>query len=214
MSIGAVLAELRAEFPDVTISKIRFLEAEGLVQPGRTPSGYRQFTHADVERLRFVLRAQRDQYLPLKVIKEHLSAADRGISPGPRADVTEHVPQRLTRENLLATAGIDAATLAELEQYGLIKPGPAGFYESADAELAQVVKAMAEYGIEPRHLRAFRVSADREVGLIEQIVTPLYRHGDPASRSRAEEALRDLGALSVALHTLLVKSGLRGVKGS
>src|SRR4051812_33813182 len=110
MSIGAVLAELRAEFPDVTISKIRFLEAEGLVQPARTPSGYRQFTSADVERLRYVLRAQRDQYLPLKVIKEHLSAADRGTIPGPPV-VSE---ARLTQENLLAAAGIDAGTLAEL----------------------------------------------------------------------------------------------------
>jgi DNA-binding transcriptional MerR regulator len=229
MSIGAVLAALRTEFPDVTISKIRFLEAEGLVEPGRTPSGYRQFTSADVERLRFVLSAQRDQYLPLKVIKEQLDAADRGESPGPHVlssglsghlshlsrSRPEAVPQaRLTRENLLATAGIDAATLAELEQYGLIKPGPAGFYDAGDSELARVVKAMADFGIEPRHLRAFRVSADREVGLLEQIVTPMYSHRDPESRRRADQALRELAALSVALHTLLVQSGLRGVKGS
>jgi hypothetical protein len=119
---------------------------------------------------------------------------------------------RLTRENLLAAAGIDAATLAELEQFGLIKPGPAGFYESADVDLARVVRAMSDFGIEPRHLRAFRVSADREVGLLEQIVTPMYRQRDPESRGRADEALRELAALSVALHTLLVKSGLRGVK--
>ena len=227
MSIGAVLAALRAEFPDVTISKIRFLESEGLVQPGRTPSGYRQFTAADVERLRFVLRAQRDQYLPLKVIKEQLTAADRGESPGPRGlsglrasglpdarDFRPRTEPRLTRENLLAAVGIDAVTLAELEQFGLIKPGPAGFYDTGDVELGRVVKAMADFGIEPRHLRAFRASADREVGLLEQIVTPLYRHRDPESRGRADEALRELAALSVALHTLLVKSGLRGVKGS
>jgi DNA-binding transcriptional MerR regulator len=227
MSIGAVLAALRAEFPDVTISKIRFLESEGLVQPGRTASGYRQFTGADVERLRFVLRAQRDQYLPLKVIKEQLTAADRGESPGPRGltalrasglpDAQDFEPRaeaRLTRESLLAAVGIDAATLAELEQFGLIKPGPAGFYDTSDIELGRVVKAMADFGIEPRHLRAFRASADREVGLLEQIVTPLYRHRDPESRGRADEALRELAALSVALHTLLVKSGLRGVKGS
>jgi DNA-binding transcriptional MerR regulator len=210
MSIGAVLAELRAEFPDVTISKIRFLEAEGLVRPARTPSGYRQFTAADVERLRYVLRAQRDQYLPLKVIKEHLSAADRGGAPGPPAAAEV----RLTREDLLAAAGIDAATLTELEQFGLIKPGAAGFYGQLDVDLAQVAKAMAEYGIEPRHLRAFRVSADREIGLVEQVVSPLYRNRDPESRARADEALRDLGALSVALHTLLLRTGLRGVRGS
>jgi DNA-binding transcriptional MerR regulator len=227
MSIGAVLAALRAEFPDVTISKIRFLESEGLVRPGRTPSGYRQFAATDVERLRFVLRAQRDQYLPLKVIKEQLAAADRGEGPGPRTLMalrTEGMPDpqsfveqaepRLTRESLLAAAGLDAATLAELEQFGLIKPGPAGFYDATDAEVARVVKAMADFGIEPRHLRAFRAAADREVGLLEQIVTPMYRHRDRESRGRADEALRELAALSVALHTLLVKVGLRGVTGA
>jgi DNA-binding transcriptional MerR regulator len=224
MSIGAVLGQLRAEFPEVTISKIRFLESEGLVTPGRTPSGYRQFGPADVERLRYVLRAQRDQYLPLKVIKEQLASADRGESPGPRAlslvtglpSAEVFAPQqarRLTQEDLLAESGIDAATLAELEQYGLLKPGPAGLYESADAEIARVAKAMADFGIEPRHLRAFRAAADREVGLLEQVVSPLYRQRDAGARGRAEETLRELAALSVALHTLLVKTGLRGVTG-
>ncbi|MET0233344.1 MAG: MerR family transcriptional regulator [Kibdelosporangium sp.] len=223
MSIGAVLGELRAEFPDVTISKIRFLEAEGLVRPGRTPSGYRQFAQADVERLRFVLRAQRDQYLPLKVIKEQLAAADRGDAPGPRAvvpdppadraDHTDQAGRPLTRADVLGATGLDAATLAQLEEFGLIKAGPAGFYEAADVELGAVVKAMADFGIEPRHLRAFRTSADREVGLIEQIVTPMYRQHDSHARGRADEALRELTSLSVALHTLLVKSGLRRVSG-
>jgi DNA-binding transcriptional MerR regulator len=228
MSIGAVLGELRAEFPDVTISKIRFLESEGLVRPGRTPSGYRQFASADVERLRFVLRAQRDQYLPLKVIKEQLAAADRGVSPGPRAVVQPAQPEpaqpesvlpepaqrRLTRQDILDATGADSAALAKLEEFGLVKPGPDGLYESADAEIGVVVKAMAQFGIEPRHLRAFRTSADREVGLIEQIVTPMYRqqHDDQA-RGRADEALAELASLSVALHTLLVKSGLRRVSG-
>ncbi|WP_209648558.1 transcriptional regulator FtsR [Kibdelosporangium banguiense] len=220
MSIGAVLGELTAEFPDVTISKIRFLEAEGLVQPSRTPSGYRQFAPADVERLRVVLRAQRDQYLPLKVIKQQLAAADRGDAPGPRAVVPEvaEVPEvtagrRLTREDLLEATGLEPAVLTQLEEFGLIKPGPAGFYESADAELALVVKAMARFGIQPRHLRAFRTSADREVGLIEQIVTPMYRQQDGQARARADEAVRELASLSVALHTLLVNAGLRGVSG-
>jgi DNA-binding transcriptional MerR regulator len=220
MSIGAVLDRLRAEFPDVTISKIRFLESEGLVNPARTPSGYRQFTPADVERLRYVLRAQRDQYLPLKVIKEQLAAADRGESPGPRAlvpveaeEFTVAPVRRLTREDLLAESGINAPALAELEQYGLIKPGPAGLYDTSDAEVARVVKAMAEFGIEPRHLRAFRAAADRQVSLLEQVVTPMFRQRDAESRGRAEETLRELAALSVALHTLLVKMGLRGVIG-
>lgn len=236
LSIGAVLAQLRGDFPDVTISKIRFLESEGLVQPGRTPSGYRQFAAADVERLKFVLSAQRDHYLPLKVIKEQLDAADSGaetaasLPKAPRRLVPIDAPaenvglpeamdfepgreQRLTQEDLLAQAGIDAATLAELRQYGLVRPGPAGFFDPDAVSIARCVKAMTEFGIEPRHLRAFRAAADREVGLLEQIVTPVYRHRDPEAASRADEVVRELAALSVTLHTLLVKAGIRGVTG-
>jgi len=230
LSIGAVLAQLRAEFPDVTISKIRFLESEGLVQPARTASGYRQFTAADVERLRFVLSAQRDHYLPLKVIKDQLDAADQGLdtSSGPRPprrlvslsgngaaptadDFAPGREIRLTREDLLAQAGVDGAMLAELEQYGLIRPGPAGFYDADAVVVARTVRAMTEYGIEPRHLRAFRASADREVGLLEQIVTPVSRHRDSSAKARADEVDRELAALSVTLHTLLVKAGIRGM---
>lgn len=235
LSIGAVLAQLRPEFPDVTISKIRFLESEGLVCPGRTPSGYRQFAPADVERLRFVLAAQRDHYLPLKVIKEQLDAADEGRWPGsqlaprltknldgapaPGAAAIFHElssvgPEiRMTREEFLAEVGIDGATLIELEQYGLVKPGAAGFYNPDAVVVARTVKTMTEFGIEPRHLRAFRASADREVGLLEQIVTPLQKQHDPDARARADEVVRELAALSVTLHTLLVKAGLRAVTG-
>ncbi|MPZ84914.1 MAG: MerR family DNA-binding transcriptional regulator [Actinophytocola sp.] len=235
LSIGAVLSRLRSEFPDVTISKIRFLESEGLIQPARTASGYRRFTPADVARLRFVLAAQRDHYLPLKVIKEQLDAADRGESdqhaPGsatrpPRGlmsvpanglpsarEFAEEPLRRLTKEDLLEQAGIDAAALGELEQYGLVRPGAAGFYDTDSAMVARMVRSMAEFGIEPRHLRAFRASADREVGLLEQIVAPMYRqHGEDA-RGRADEAMRELAALSVGLHTLLVKAGLRQISG-
>ncbi|MFE5569750.1 MerR family transcriptional regulator [Amycolatopsis japonica] len=236
LSIGAVLAQLRGDFPDVTISKIRFLEAEGLVQPGRTPSGYRQFAPADVERLRFVLSAQRDHYLPLKVIKEQLDAADRGAAPEaamprlPRKLVSLDAPGengvlpspgdfetdreiRLTEEDLLRQAGIDAATLAELRQYGLVRPGAAGFFDPDAVLVAKTVKAMTEFGIEPRHLRAFRAAADREVGLLEQIVTPVYRHRDEDAQARGDEVVRELAALTVALHTLLVKAGIRAVTG-
>ncbi|PXY22381.1 MerR family transcriptional regulator [Prauserella muralis] len=239
LSIGAVLAQLRKDFPDVTISKIRFLESEGLVQPGRTPSGYRQFSPADVERLRFVLAAQRDHYLPLKVIKEQLDAADRGAEPSgalprlPRKLVPLGDPLtngeakampgpddfaparefRLTQEDLLGEAGIDAALLTELHQYGLVRPGAAGFYDADAVQIAKTVKAMTDFGIEPRHLRAFRASADREVGLLEQIVSPVYRHRDAEARARGDELVRELAALSVTLHTLLVKAGIRGVTG-
>jgi DNA-binding transcriptional MerR regulator len=222
LSIGAVLAQLRPEFPDVTISKIRFLESEGLVRPARTASGYRQFTSVDVDRLRFVLAAQRDHYLPLKVIKQQLDTADepprRALMAVEGVPTAEHFQQppsttRLTREELLAQSGIGKTVLADLEQYGVIRSGAAGFYDPESVLVATTVRAMAEFGIEPRHLRAFRASADREVGLLEQIVTPLYRQRDPDARGRAEEVLRELAVLSVTLHTLLVKAGLRGVAG-
>lgn len=237
LSIGAVLAQLRQDFPDVTISKIRFLESEGLVRPARTPSGYRQFTPVDVERLRFVLTAQRDHYLPLKVIKEQLDAADRGLEPtwsGPRlprklvplADRDGEIPGtpgpddfaterelRLTQEDLLTRAGIDEALLRELRQYGLVRPGAAGFYDPDAVQIARTVKRMSDFGIEPRHLRAFRASADREVGLVEQIVAPVYRQRDDSAKARADELVRELAALSVTLHTLLVKTGIREMSG-
>ncbi len=217
LSIGAVLSLLREEFPHVTISMIRFLEAEGLVRPARTASGYRQFTRADVDRLRFVLAAQRDHYLPLKVIKEQLDAA--GSAERPRVlravpadglpaaeDFAEQPLRRMTREELLETAGIDAATLGELEQYGLVKPGRAGLYDDESARIAAIARALADFGVEPRHLRGFRAAADREVGLVEQIVAPMRG-------KKADEAVRELAALSVGLHTVLVKAGLRRIAG-
>ncbi|MDV6014622.1 MerR family transcriptional regulator [Haloechinothrix sp. LS1_15] len=235
LSIGAVLAQLRPEFPDVTISKIRFLESEGLVRPARTAAGYRQFSGADVERLRFVLAAQRDHYLPLRVIREQLDAIDRGLEPStptprlPRQlaslpgegdgvptadDFASPREVRLTKEELLSEAGIDEGMLAELERYGLITPGMAGFYDQDAVHIARTVRSLTGYGIEPRHLRAFRSSADREVGLLEQVVTPVSRHRDTEARARADEVVRELAALSVTLHTLLVKSGIKKVTGA
>jgi DNA-binding transcriptional MerR regulator len=213
LSIGVVLGRLREEFPDVTISKIRFLESEGLVRPARTASGYRQFTETDVERLRFVLAAQRDRYLPLKVIKEQLDEADRprvlrAVGDGglPTAeDFVEQPIRRMTREELLATSGIGASLLADLEEFGLVRPGEAGLYDTVSAQIAATARALAAFGIEPRHLRGFRAAADREVGLVEQIVAPMQ------GRASADETVRELAALSVGLHTLLVKAGLRGI---
>jgi DNA-binding transcriptional MerR regulator len=241
LSIGAVKALLKPDYPDVSITKIRYLEAEGLVEPARTASGYRLFTAVDIERLKFVLTAQRDHYLPLKVIKEQLDAADSGSGSAvsvllpsqpkpPRRLVPIDTPDgnaglpiaddfeqdtelRLTQEQLLEQAGIDASALAELQRYGLVRPGPAGFFDPDAVRVARTVKAMTEFGIEPRHLRAFRAAADREVGLLEQIVTPAYRRRDPEAKARADEVVRELAALSVTLHTLLVKAGIRDVAG-
>ena len=221
-SIGAVLAQLRPEFPDVTISKIRFLEAEGLISPARTESGYRQFSAVDVQRLRFVLLAQRDHYLPLKVIREQLAAAEGTTGPRPARplsavpplptadDFADAEPATLSREAVLAESGVASDLFAELEQYGLVKADEQGRFDSDAVAIATTARTMLDFGIEPRHLRAFRASADREVGLLAQIVAPLQR---PTTRARADEVRRELAALSVTLHTLLVKAGLRAAAG-
>ena len=231
MSIGEVLSTLRAEFPDVTISKIRFLESEGLIEPERTPSGYRKFSREDVARLRYVLSAQRDNYLPLRVIKSHLEAIDRGLEPpatpgggpqvpralvsadglpGPDTFARESTELRLSRAELGDAAGVDEAQLDMLEQYGLVAARPGGFYDGDALVIAKTVAEMSRFGLEPRHLRAFRAAADREVGLVEQVVAPLVRQRNPEARGRAEEIARELGSLSVKLHAMLVKSGLKG----
>ncbi|WP_026422232.1 MerR family transcriptional regulator [Actinokineospora inagensis] len=223
LSIGAVLSQLRPDFPDVTISKIRFLESEGLVSPDRTPSGYRRFTAADVARLRFVLAAQRDHYLPLKVIKEQLDRLGgppdpvdrpaRGLVPVPDPVESPGPPERLTRAELVDRAGVTDQTLLDLEQYGLLAAAPDGRFDVDALAVAATAAALAEYGIEPRHLRAFRAAADREVSLLEQLVAPLYRQRDPAAHTRADEVADDLAGLAVALHSLLVRTGLRRVTG-
>ncbi|MEZ5116758.1 MAG: MerR family transcriptional regulator [Candidatus Nanopelagicales bacterium] len=227
LGIGEVLQQLRGEFPDVTISKIRFLESEGLVRPARTASGYRKFSPGDVDRLRYVLTLQRDHYLPLKVIRDNLDAVDRGLEPplgggearAPSSLVTDGAPRteefrptrtrvRLTRAELVASSGLDEHTLGQVESYGLIAPHAGGYYDADAVTVATAVARMTGFGIEPRHLRAFKVAADREVGLVEQVVSPIARQRGPEARVRAEEAVRELAALSVQLHTALVRAGL------
>jgi DNA-binding transcriptional MerR regulator len=228
LSIGEVLARLRPDFPDVTISKIRFLESEGLVEPQRTPSGYRKFSTEDLQRLRYVLAAQRDRYLPLKVIREHLEAIDRGLEPPdlpggeprvpvalvsgegyPAADAFARDPSdlRLSRSELVESAGIDEALLGQLESYGLVHSS--GQHYDGDAlAVARAAAELSAFGIEPRHLRAFKSAADREVGLIEQVVTPLLRQRGAEARARAEEVGREIAALSVRLPAPLVRAQL------
>lgn len=244
MSIGEVLGALRAEFPDVSISKIRFLESEGLIEPARTPSGYRKFSHADVDRLRYVLAAQRDHYLPLRVIKEQLDAVDRGLELPEHPDGRPRVPRavvdalhsaaaavepgafapghgpgdvRMSRAELLEEAGIEVDLLDQLENFGLLSnragAGGATYYDADALAVAQIVAAMSSYGLEPRHLRAFRTAAEREASLVEQVVAPLLRQRSPEARARAEEAARELAALSVRLHTALVRAAMRNVVG-
>ena len=231
VSIGEVLAKLRPEFPDVTISKIRFLEAEGLVRPGRSPSGYRQFGPRDIERLRYVLAMQRDHYLPLRVIKEHLHAIDRGLE-APRLDrAVPQVPRSaiaagdelpeadefrptdgegllLSRAELLAEAGLDEASLTELEEFGLLSSRNGGYFDRDALTIARTVAELSGYGLHARHLRAFKAAADREIGLVEQVIAPLVRQRHPEARARAEQIAGELAALSVRLHAALVKAGL------
>jgi len=204
LSIGEVLSRLRTEFSDITISKIRFLEAEGLIEPQRTPSGYRKFTTTDLDRLRFVLIAQRDQYLPLKVIKENLDAMDRGLSPAknlggvasPRLATNDGVltsdqfasdnDLRLTRTELLAASNLTNEQLTEIESYGLITIR-GRHYDSDALSVAKAVAEISAFGIGARHLRAFKTAADREIGLVEQITTPLLRQKGSESKARAEK---------------------------
>jgi DNA-binding transcriptional MerR regulator len=225
MSIGEVLAQLREEFPDVTISKLRFLEAEGLVDPARTSAGYRKYSDDDLIRLRYVLAAQRDNYLPLRVIREHLAAIDRGEAPPAvaraplsvvsqtPAEPAEPAPTRLDRAELLERTGISEETLAALESAGLISARSAGWYDNDAVAVAEVAVAFAAYGLEPRHLRAYRAAADREVGMIAAIIAPLAHGSTPASRVRAKEAILELTALSERLHAALVRVGLRETLG-
>ncbi|CAN5357439.1 MerR family transcriptional regulator [soil metagenome] len=229
LSIGEVLAALRAEFPSVTISKIRYLEAEDLITPERTASGYRKFSQDDVVRLRFVLSAQRDQYLPLRVIKERLSALDRGLQPdsaggpprAPRLSAAPGLPDaedfvsgssdvRVSVEELCAATGLAGDQVAALMDLRILVPRPAGSgYFDADAlMIARTIAEMARFGIEARHLRAYRAAADREIGLFEQVLAPLLHSRGPDASARAEENTRELAALSVRLHATLVKTGL------
>ncbi|WP_328483136.1 MerR family transcriptional regulator [Streptomyces sp. NBC_00377] len=220
MSIGTVLNALRDEFPDVTISKIRFLESEGLIEPQRTPSGYRKFGVQDVERLGHVLRMQRDHYLPLKVIREHLDAMERGeAAPLPtvgRQRDGESVLEpadgptaaRIGRSELLAAAGIGEPELEEWESYGLVVPLEDGVYDAEAATVAALVAELGRFGIEPRHLRVMKAAADREAGLVDQVVAPLRRHRNPQTRAHAEARTKELAGLTVRLHAALVQTAL------
>ncbi len=230
--IGEVVATLRSDFPEISISKIRFLEAEGLVRPERTPAGYRKFSQHEVERLRYILAAQRDRYLPLKVIAEHLDAMDRGLEPPEAAGESARPPGpsgphtapptaaefaaepwpalRMSRAELLANSGLTDEQLVSFMSFGLIEAVAGTDFFDADAlTVATTVAEMSAYGLEPRHLRTFKSAAQREVGLIEQVLSPVASHRSDDAQDRAAQAVAHLGALSVRLHACLVRIGLR-----
>jgi len=232
MNIGEVHASLREDFGSLELSKLRYFEEMGLVEPTRTAAGYRKYSHRDVDRLRYALTLQRDHHLPLKVIREHLDAIDRGLEPpalpsGPQvprlALAADGLPSadsfgetsrlRLTRRELVSSADIDDDLLTQLESYGLIVPRPGSApYDNDAIVIARTVAGLATYGIEPRHLRVFKTAADREVGLVEQVVSPLRRSREAGAEGRAGEAMEQIASLSVRLHATLVKAGLRSLR--
>jgi len=218
-SIGAVLPVLKADFPDLTISKIRFLEQEGLVSPERAPSGYRRYSDADIERLRYILSLQRDYYLPHRKIRERLEMIDAGMDP---ADETPELPPlntpparvekkpaeeesgtgkpiKLTRRELIQVSGLSEATLVELERQQMVLPRRGGMYYGREALMVCVVaRKMQVYGMDVRHLRAIKQSAEREAGMIEQAMMPLRHH------AQAAESLHEATGLVMQAHAALL----------
>ena len=237
LSIGEVLDLLKEEFPDVTISKIRFLESQGLLDPERTPSGYRKFYDADVERLRWILRQQRENFLPLKVIKGRLEEATRPQpAPPPEPEVREEpeilvepslpLPElpdgpldapsltdhTFTAAEMAAATGITVADVAELERYGLLAPRSVGGQPEYDEDamvVARLAAAFAAHGLGPRHLRMYKMAADREADVYEQLVQPLVKQRNPAARRQAAETLAELARLGEAMRGALLRSALR-----
>ena len=239
-SIGQVLAALKGDFPDISISKIRFLETEGLVTPERAPSGYRRYVESDIERLRYVLTVQRDHYLPLKVIREHLSLIDRGEAPPgragalpagatpvdsavtPGAETTSgdaaagqaqppaspvppsRQPLRLSRKDLLEASGLTESALMELERNSIVVPRRGTAYYGRDAlTLATAAKRLSDYGMDGRHLRAFKMAADREIGMVEQAIAPYLRRSEGRG-----DVVAEVLSLVINFHAALVRSGM------
>ena len=264
LSIGEVLGLLLEEFPDITISKIRFLESQGLIVPERTPAGYRKFYDGDVDRLRFILREQRENYLPLRVIKDRLEtppdgterptarvdeipdestdevvpppthpsmrrrsganpgvggetvvqrAARRPVPPDPSDAVGR--PATYSRQEILDLSGLDGTQLDELESFGLVRdrvPKTNALYDEHDLAVAETARGFAEAGIDIRHLRAWKVAAEREAGLFEQRVLPVLRRRSPEARSEANDLLDDLSELGGRLRGILLARALGNLR--
>jgi DNA-binding transcriptional MerR regulator len=222
LSIGEVLLALKTEFPDITISKIRFLEGEGLIEPERTASGYRKFYEHDVERLRQILRMQRDEYLPLKVIKERLARQDSGgaavAAPeeeaGPADEDLVEPPTglQMSLDEMSAATGVDRDVVNELERFGILcTHGTDGnkYFDGDDYVVLSIVKDLFKYGLEPRHLTMYRHFSEREASLFEAIILPMLRQRNPEARRAATESLSDLARLSRKLKQALLRTNLR-----
>lgn len=212
LGIGAVLRALREEFPEVTASKIRFLEAEGLVEPGRSPSGHRRFSPGDVERLGGVLRMQRDGYLPLRVIKEYLDAAGPGALPDPpaRPSLASSSTDRIELAELLASAEATEAELAEAESQGLLAPYPDGSYDAGAPAVLRAVSGFGRHGIQPQRLRAAKAAAERQAAMLKQAVASPGSTDEAGEDAEGREgATARLAALSVRLYAEFLQAALR-----
>jgi len=224
MSIGDLLKALKDEFPELTISKIRFLESEGLLSPERTPSGYRKFTPSDAQRLRFILRLQKEKYLPLKVIREKINELESGkiragdlVSGGMESlemgeELATYQETTILRENLPQALDIDISFAQTLEEYGLIcahqgDDGP--YYEKEDLKILRIAREFSRYGLEPRHMRMYENLTGREVVAFEQIILPALKSKDPEARRRALDNLLQLVNLSRELKDLLLKNRVK-----
>ncbi len=222
-SIGEVLVSVKTEFPDITISKIRFLESEGLIEPERTPSGYRKFYDQDVERLKMILRMQRDEYLPLKVIKDRLLSQGAEPDGGPDGhEAAEKEAQQelaepptglqMSIEEMSAATGVDKDRIKELESYGLVTshgPESAKYYDGDDYVVLSIVKEFFGYGVEPRHLTMYRNFAQREATFFETIIMPQLRQRNPDARKTAVTSLGALSRASRKLKQALLRNNLR-----
>jgi DNA-binding transcriptional MerR regulator len=233
LSIGEVLTLLKDEFPDVTISKIRFLESQGLLDPERTPSGYRKFYDNDVARLRWILRQQREHFLPLKVIKGRLigepesegggddqAAGGGGVAVAAAAAVADDpeplAPPRsgtsLTLQELAASCGLETGDLKDLERFGLISSrtvGGTAYYEDDALAAAHVAAGFMKFGVEARHLRMYKTAAEREAGFFEQVVMPMLKQRNPEARRQASETLAELARLGQQLRSAMLRNALR-----
>ncbi|WP_459587467.1 transcriptional regulator FtsR [Corynebacterium camporealensis] len=220
MSIGVVLDQLHKEFPEVTVSKIRFLESEGLVSPQRTASGYRRFTQQDVDRLRYILTTQRDNYTPLKVIREQLEAMDSGqVTAIVTASKTEPMvsPEkfraptlsRLTDEEVAKQAECTIDDVAELTRIGLISPDSSGFFNTDDVAVVSNAVALRAFGFETRHLKSLRNYARRQADLISQVADPVANSKSDTATQQAAELSQQMTALVVSLQGTLLKTELR-----
>jgi DNA-binding transcriptional MerR regulator len=224
LTIGAVVKQLEREFPDISISKVRYLEDQKLLSPRRTPGGYRLYGPGDVDRLRTILRLQRDEFLPLRVIRQELAAGRGEVSTPQSAPVAEpRSPRRATvalrgpgslyrLEDVLEETGADQALVKELEDYGVIKGERRDgeqLYDDTEREIVRAVTELKRFGVGGRNLRVFRTSADREAALLEQILAPALRSRNPERRKEAVEALENLAAIASHLKHLLLIRDLR-----